>query len=32
MTRSEVSRVERREDCRVSTLRRIVRALGGELR
>jgi hypothetical protein len=32
MTRSEVSRVERREDYRVSTLRRIVRALGGELR
>lgn len=28
---SEVSRLERRQDCRLSTLRRYVQALGGEL-
>ena len=31
MSQSEVSRLERREDYRVSTLRRVVEALGGEL-
>ncbi len=31
MTQSEVSRLERRQDYRVSTLRRFVEALGGEL-
>ncbi len=31
MSQSELSKVERREDHRVSTLRRIARALGGEL-
>ncbi|MEB3188413.1 MAG: helix-turn-helix transcriptional regulator [bacterium] len=31
MTQSEVSRLERRSDYLVSTLQRIVRALGGEL-
>lgn len=32
MTQSELSRVERREDLRVSTLARYVRALGGSLK
>lgn len=31
MSQSEVSRLERRQDFRVSTLRRFVEALGGEL-
>lgn len=31
MSQSEVSRLERRQDFRVSTLRRFVKALGGEL-
>jgi predicted transcriptional regulator len=31
MSQSEVSRLERREDHRLSTLRRVVEALGGEL-
>jgi len=31
MTQSELSKIERREDHLVSTLRRYVRALGGEL-
>ena len=31
MAQSEVSRLERREDWRLSTLRRVVEALGGEL-
>jgi len=31
ITQSEVSRTERREDSRVSTLRRYASALGGEL-
>lgn len=31
MTQSELSRLERREDHRLSTLRRFVEALGGEL-
>src|SRR5438105_15078897 len=31
MTQSELSRVERREDHRISTIRRIIEALGGEL-
>lgn len=31
MSQSEVSRLERREDYRLSTLRRVVEALGGEL-
>lgn len=31
MTQSELSRIEHREDHRVSTLRRYVEALGGEL-
>ena len=31
MTQSEVSRLERRQDIRVSTLRRFVEALGGKL-
>ncbi len=31
MTQSEVSRLERREDFRLSTLKRYVEALGGEL-
>lgn len=31
MTQSELSKLERRDDHRVSTLRRAVRALGGEL-
>lgn len=31
MTQSEISRLERRQDHRLSTLRRIVEALGGEL-
>ena len=28
---SEVSRLERRDDCHVSTLRKVVKALGGDL-
>ena len=31
MTQSELSKFERREDHRMSTLRRVVEALGGEL-
>ena len=31
MTQSEVSRLERRQDVRLSTLKRFVEALGGEL-
>lgn len=31
MAQSELSRIEHREDYRVSTLRRVVEALGGEL-
>ena len=31
MTQSEISRMERRSDHRLSTLRRIVQALGGDL-
>lgn len=31
MTQSEISRMERRSDHRLSTLRRIVRGLGGDL-
>lgn len=31
MEQSEVSRLERRQDCRLSTLRRYVKALGGDL-
>ena len=31
MTQSEISRLERREDFRLSTLKRYVEALGGEL-
>jgi hypothetical protein len=31
MAQSEVSRLERREDHHVSTLRKVVEALGGEL-
>jgi DNA-binding Xre family transcriptional regulator len=31
MTQSELSRLESRSDCRVSTLRRYAEALGGEL-
>ncbi len=31
MQQSEVSRLERRGDCHVSTLRRIITALGGKL-
>ena len=31
MSQSEVSRLERRQDVRLSTLRRCVEALGGEL-
>ena len=32
VSQAEVSRLERREDCLVSTLRRYVEALGGELK
>jgi transcriptional regulator with XRE-family HTH domain len=31
MTQSEISRMERRSDHRLSTLRRLVKALGGDL-
>ena len=31
MAQSEVSRLERRDDCHVSTLRKVVKALGGDL-
>lgn len=31
MAQSEVSRLERRENCHVSTLRKVVKALGGDL-
>ena len=31
MTQSEVSRLERRPDVRLSTLKRVVEALGGEI-